>query len=365
MTDKDNIYGKYTNSKLKNLSPYTVTKDESIKIHLDANENYADIPEWLKDKVAENIKKVNFNRYPDVMADKLVEKYSAVIGVDKNKIVCGNGSDELINIIMNSFLSKGDKAVAFIPDFSMYSFYGEIIEADMFSIEKNAEDFSVDLNRIAELVKREKIKLVIFSNPCNPSGQLIEKCAVEKFLCECPCLVVVDEAYMDFSNDPEGSTLCREEYFDKYPNLIILKTLSKAYGLASLRLGFMLSSQYYIDIIKATKSPYNVNSLSQAAGETVLSEPEFLKERIAQLKLWKAELQDKLLSLLSDKSRFMVYSTQTNFIYIKTEEAKEIYAYLLNRGIKVRLMEGFLRITSGSAEENETLAREVKNYIEE
>lgn len=361
----NNKYEKYINPKLKNLSPYTIVKEDGINIRLDANENYADIPDWLKEKVAENIKKIKFNRYPDVMAEKLVEKYSAIIGVDKNKIVCGNGSDELINIIMNSFLSKGDKAIALTPDFSMYSFYGEIIEAEMFNIEKETEDFGVDLNRIAELVKRENVRLVIFSNPCNPSGQIIEKTVLENFLGECPCLVVVDEAYMDFSNAPEENTLCREEYFEKYPNLIVLKTLSKAYGLAALRLGFMLSSQYYIDIIKATKSPYNINSLSQAAGETVLSETEFLKERISQLKSWKAELQDKLLALLSDKSRFKVYSTQTNFIYIKTAEAQKIYAYLLARKIKVRLMGKFLRITSGSAEENETLVCELKNYIKE
>lgn len=365
MGDNNNIYEKYTNPKLKNLSPYTVSKEDGIKIRLDANENYADIPEWLKDKVIENIRGINFNRYPDVMAEKLVKKYSAVIGVEKNKIVCGNGSDELINIIMNSFLSKGDKAIAFTPDFSMYSFYGGIIEADIFNIEKDNKDFSVDLDKILELVKREDIKLVIFSNPCNPSGQLIEKAVLENFLCGCPCLVVIDEAYMDFSNESEKNTLCREEYFDKYPNLIVLKTMSKAYGLASLRLGFMLSSQYYVDIIKATKSPYNVNSLSQAAGEAILSEPEFLKERIAELKRGKAELQDRLLSLLNDNTRFKVYATQTNFIYIKTAEAKEIYAYLLHRGIKIRRMNGFLRITSGSAEENETLLYELNNYMKE
>ena len=345
----------FLSEKIKKIKPYSLNNDiTNFRIRLDANESFINLPEFIVREINKAVANIDFNRYPDFLASDLIKKYAGTIGIDGKYIVAGNGSDELINIIINSFLSKGDKILTFTPDFSMYAFYSEIIEAEIIRIEKkSSEDFNIDFEKIAEIVKEQGVKVVIFSNPCNPTGKLTDKAILEKFLREVDALVIIDEVYMTFCDDSENQSFIKD--FNDYPNLIILKSLSKAFGLASIRTGFAIANEVFINVLKSTKSPYNLNAVSQKIAETVLSYMDYIDENAKLIKENKAELEYEM-RRISDLYGYKVHETQTNFVVIETDKAGEIFEYLLNNGILIRqLNDRFLRITTGSKEENKDL----------
>ena len=375
----------FLNPKIKKFQPYSLNGEidlSKIEIRLDANESFANLPDYIIQDIQENIKKMNFNRYPDPSAKDLTKKYSEYLKISENvdvdikNIAAGNGSDELLSIIINSFLSKGDKILTFTPDFSMYAFYGDIIEADVIKIQKNGSDnFAIDFEKIANKVNKENVKLVVFSNPCNPTGQFESKKILEKFIKSVNAVVILDEVYMSFADcrgDPAWSPENKKSKqtqsfiydFLEYPNLIIMKSLSKSIGLASIRVGFALSNDIFINMIKTIKSPFNVNAISQKIAEIVLCYPDYLTERLKSIKENKKNLQIEIKNLFADKKDYKIYDTQTNFILIETEKAKEIFGFLLENKILVRNFGSkFLRITTGSAEENSKLINCLKEYL--
>ena len=354
------------NPKINKFEPYSLNSEidlNKIEIRLDANESFANLPDYIIEDINKNISKIKFNRYPDPSALDLTKKYAEYLKISENaeidikNIAVGNGSDELLNIIINAFLSKGDKILTFAPDFSMYAFYGDIIEADVIKVQKTGENnFAIDFDEIAGRINREHIKLVVFSNPCNPTGRLESKEILEKFIRSVNCVVIVDEVYMSFADDKENQSFLYD--FLEYPNLIIMKSLSKSIGLASIRVGFALSNEIFINLIKTIKSPFNVNAVSQKIAETVLCYPGELAKRLESIKANKKNLQINIKNLLSDKKEFKIYDTQTNFILIETKKAKRIFNFLLENKILVRnISDKFLRITTGSLEENERLIK--------
>jgi len=361
----------YLNPKINKFEPYSLNSEidlNKIEIRLDANESFSNLPDYIVEDIQNNIKKINFNRYPDPFAVDLIKKYSEYIKVGENvdvdikNIAVGNGSDELLSILINSFLSNGDKILTFTPDFSMYAFYGEIIEADVIKIQKNgSDDFAIDFDEIANKINNENIKLVVFSNPCNPTGQLIQKNILENFIKNVNIPVILDEVYMSFADDKENQSFLYD--FLEYPNLMILKSLSKAIGLASIRIGFALSNEIFINMIKTIKSPFNVNAVSQKIAETVIGYPNYLNERLKLIKENKKDLQINIKNLFADKKDCKIYDTETNFILIETKKAKNIFDYLLNNKILVRnIGNKYLRITTGSREENEKLIKCLEVY---
>ena len=350
------------NPKINKFEPYSLNADVTdFEIRLDANESFANLPDYITENILENIRSIDFNRYPDPFAVNLIKKYAEYLkasenaDVDVKNIAAGNGSDELLSILINGFLSKGDKILTFTPDFSMYAFYGDIIEANVIKVQKSGnDDFAIDFDEIADRINRENIKLAVFSNPCNPTGQLISKETLEKFIKSVNIPVILDEVYMSFADKAQSFI----NDFLEYPNLIIMKSLSKSIGLASIRVGFALSNETFINMIKTIKSPFNVNAISQKIAETVLCYPDYLNGRLESIKENKKNLQASIKNLIADKKYYKIYDTHTNFILIETEKAKEIFDFLLENGILVRNFGGkFLRITTGSAEENEKLIK--------
>jgi len=362
--------GNYLNPKIEKFEPYSLNSDiTDFEIRLDANESFSNLPDYIVDDIQENIKKLNFNRYPDPFAIDLIKKYSIYLKVGENvdvdvkNIAVGNGSDELLSILINSFLSKGDKILTFTPDFSMYAFYGDIIEADVIKVQKDSVDnFAIDFDEIENRINKENVKLVVFSNPCNPTGQLVDKNILEKFVKSVNIPVILDEVYMSFADDKENQSFLYD--FLDYPNLIVLKSLSKSIGLASIRVGFALSNEVFINMIKTIKSPFNVNSVSQKIAGTVLNYPEYLNQRLKEIKENKKNLQIDLKNLFANKKDFKVFETETNFILIETDKAKEIFDFLLRNKILVRNVGNkFLRITAGSCEENKKLTECIEKYF--
>ncbi|MDP4121206.1 MAG: histidinol-phosphate transaminase [Bacillota bacterium] len=342
------------NDKIKNLEPYE-PNDSGYKVRLDANESYFNLPENIKDEICEKLRTMDFNRYPDPMAKKVTKAFADFYKVNPEIVTAGNGSDELISVILSAFLKKGEKVLTVSPDFSMYAFYSQIFEDICVSLPKE-NGLKIDVDKLINTANTENAALIIFSNPCNPTGQGISKQEVRKILKSVDALVVLDEAYMDFW-EQEQSLLSEVEDYD---NLIILRTASKAVGMASIRLGFAVANKKITKVLKAVKSPYNVNAFSQLAGEILYSHKDFLQNNQKSIVNAKENLYNELKSL----GNFEIVDTVTNFLLIKTVKAKLIFEYLLSKSIAVRLMGDMLRITVGSEEENEALISALKAYFD-
>ena len=343
------------NDKIINLVPYEPISG-TYKIRLDANECPTTLPDDIRDEIKAGLDSLDFNRYPDPMATALVHSFAEYYGLNPAFVTAGNGSDELIFLIESAFLEKGDKMLVVSPDFSMYQFYSSICEVECDTFIKN-DALNIDVDALIDKVNRDDIKLLLFSNPCNPTGRGITAEQARKLVTSVNALVILDEAYMDFWDQ----SLLGE--VGQYSNLIIFRTASKAIGSAALRLGFAVANETISRAVKAVKSPYNVNSFSQMAGTIVYRHKEMLENRLKALVKNRETLYNGLLEL-SKNSDFVVYESVANFVFVKTGHAKEIFEYLKERSIVIRLMGGYLRITAGTGEEVAAVLDSIKEYLE-
>ncbi len=344
------------NDKIKDLKPYEPIKGD-YRIRLDANESYFNLSDDLMQKINDAIKNVNFNRYPDALATDLCQSFADLYNLNINEVVAGNGSDELISILFTAFLMKGQTYAFFERDFSMYSFYGSLSECREIVL-KNEEDFSLDVDKCIEICKNEKVDLLIFSNPCNPTSLGVTKEEVLKIVKSLEnTLVIADEAYMDFWDQ---SVL---DEINNYDNLLVLKTCSKAVGLASMRVGFAVGNEKLVSAIKAVKSPYNTDTLSQLIATIVLKDKEYCKARFNDI-IEATNESVKIFEKLADKHGLELLKSKTNFIVIKTDKSKAIHKYLLENGIAIRAFNDFLRITAGAKEDMLELAKYIDEFLD-
>ena len=343
------------NDKIKNLVPYEPISG-TYDIRLDANECPDNLPEEIRAQFAQKVRDIAFNRYPDPLASSLVNSFAEYYDVDPAMVTAGNGSDELIFLIESAFMQKGDKMLVVSPDFSMYNFYSSICEVSCRSFLKGSS-LEIDVDALIETVNREKIDLVIFSNPCNPTGKGITRAEAKKLVKSVGALVILDEAYMDFWTE----SLLDE--VGAYSNLIIFRTASKLVGSAALRLGFAVANPTISRAIKAVKSPYNVNSVSQALGEIVYRQKEYLQKRQKMIVNNKEMLYNGLTEIADAQDDMIVYSSVANFVFVKTDRSREIWEYLKSRSIVVRLMGEYLRITAGTADEVASVLRALGDYV--
>ncbi len=346
------------NKKLKDLIPYDpITGNYDVRV--DANESPYDLDEGTKDKIKSALDNILFNRYPDPMAKGAIKAFADLYAVNPDFVTASNGSDELISIISSTFLETGDRVVTLSHDFSMYAFYGSIYETEALVFEKE-EDLTIDVNKLIRFCNESKAKMLIFSNPCNPTSLGLDRDDVEKLLrcIDSSCLVVLDEAYMDFWSE---SML---EDVEEYDNLIILKTCSKALGLAGIRLGFAVAGKKITTALRAVKSPYNTDTVSQTIGEIVLKEKEMLSERLAKIIAGRNDLYVAISFLAQSSDKISeVYKTVTNFVFVKTDYATEIYEKMLEKSIAIRKFNGFIRISTGTEEENARIINALKEIL--
>ncbi len=344
--------------KVRELEPYEPIKGE-YKIRLDANESFYNMPDEIKTEIKKIIDETNFNRYPDPLASGLINSFADYYSISSELVTATNGSDEMLYLLASAMLEKGSKVVVAEPDFSMYAFYSFLSENQIEVYQKN--DLEIDVDELISFINDKKADMVIFSNPCNPTGRGINKEDARMLVKGAgDCLVVLDEAYMDFWNE---SIL---DEADKYDNLIVLKTASKAVGMASIRLGFAVANKTITKALRAVKSPYNVNTLSQKIGECVYKHKELLQQRRDDIIKNTAALESGLRKITENYSLpFEIYSTYANFVFVKTERAKDIFEYLLENSIAVRYFGKYsaLRITSGTEEENKALLVQFEQYI--
>lgn len=344
------------NDKIKDLKPYDPVQ-ERYRIHLDANESFLTLPEEILDEAKQALEEMSFNRYPDPAAAELCRAFAAYYNVDAANVVAGNGSDELISVIFSGFLEKGDSFATIEPDFSMYAFNGTLHEGRHVTIKKRP-DFTLDIDNIIKTCNNEGVKLLIFSNPCNPTSVVCPKSEIRRLLNGVNALVILDEAYMDFSDE----SLLDE--VEEYDNLIILRTCSKAIGMAAMRLGFSVSQPALANAMRAIKSPYNVNSISQSLGTIVLSHPEVLEEAKRILLNSAAELLGGIRDILLEyPGRFKLLQGEANFAALDMSDGRELYSCLEKQGIAVRYTGGLIRITCGQPEENMVFLQALRNYL--
>ncbi|MBZ5856644.1 histidinol-phosphate transaminase [Flavihumibacter profundi] len=337
---------------IKALVPYSSARDEfkgEASIFLDANENSLGSPltKW-------------YNRYPDPMQWAIKEKLSVVKGVPPQHIFLGNGSDECIDILIRAFCEPAlDNIIIVPPTYGMYEVSANINNVDIKKVPLTP-DFQLDLQALEEAVD-DHTKMIFLCSPNNPTGNSLNREEVEILLNNYFGIVVMDEAYVNFSR--QKSYLLEME---DYPNLVVLQTLSKAWGLAALRVGMAFASKPIIDIMNKIKPPYNINQASQDLVLKALDEVEQVNEMIRVLVQERTKLEDTLPKL---DCVLAVYPSDANFLLVKVTEAKKIYQYLLDQGIVVRdrsnviLCEGCLRITVGTENENVALLNALKFYI--
>jgi histidinol-phosphate aminotransferase len=334
------------------LQAYSSARDEYTGkegMFLDANENPF---EW------EGLPGVN--RYPDPYQQKLKELISGIKHIEKEKIFLGNGSDEAIDLLIRAFCEPGkDSIIILPPTYGMYEVSANIHNVGIKRIQLNS-NFQLDSQRI--LVEADdKDKMLFICSPNNPTANLIERKAILDMLRQFKGIVVVDEAYIDFA--PEGSSLIAE--LKNYPNLVILQTFSKGWGMAGLRLGMAFASAELIRLLNKIKPPYNINLLTQNAAIKALSKPEKLNQWVGILLAERQKLQEALQTLPYVER---VYPSNANFLLVKMAKAREVYHYLLDQLIIVRdrskviLCDDCLRITVGSSTENIALIKALENY---
>jgi histidinol-phosphate aminotransferase len=347
-------------SKLESLKNYEVHK-ENYNIKLDANESFLAPPKRLLDKFKEILSDIEINRYPDSDSEQLRKLYAQFCNVKESNVIVGNGSDELIHVIINGVLKKGEKILTLKPDFSMYKFYTSLIEGNVIELELD-ENMKISTDRIIEKAAEEDVKIIIFSNPNNPTGSVLPNEEILKIVKGSNALVVVDEAYNEFY----GQTMI--DNIDEFDNLVVLRTASKAIGLAAARLGFLIAREELIFKIIRAKSPFNVNGLTQALGEIVLSERGIISENVRNIISEREYLFNQLIKIeeaSADERLFKVYPTEANFVYLKTEKAEEIHRKLLDMSISIRIFNSEnLRITVGSHNENKVLITALNRILE-
>lgn len=323
-----------------NMKPYSSARDEfkgEASVFLDANENP------LNDK---------YNRYPDPLQWVLKEKITGVKGIAPEHIFLGNGSDEPIDLVIRIFCEpRIDNIVAIDPTYGMYQVCADVNDVEYRKVLLD-ENFDLDADKLLEKADRNT-KLIFLCSPNNPTGNLLNRKEIEKILSSFSGIVIVDEAYIDFASE---TTWLNE--LDKYPNLIILQTFSKAWGLAAVRLGMAFASPEIIKLFNKVKYPYNVNILTQNFVSGELDKLELRKEWISTLLKGRDYLKNELPKLSFVEK---IYPTDANFLLVKVDDANRLYKQLADKGVIVRnrnsvsLCAGCLRITVGTDEENKTL----------
>ena len=330
------------------LTPYDPSEGV-YRVRLDANESFLLPTDADRQRMARAAADVALNRYPDPLARELCDAFGRLYGVDPRLVTAGNGSDELISVILSSFLKKGEKVLTVAPEFSMYRFYTAITETPCLTLEKDAA-LRIDPDEVIRVIRKEGVRLFIFSNPCNPTSVGLEREAVRRILRETEALIVLDEAYMDFWDQ---SLLPEVEAYD---NLILLRTCSKALGLAALRVGFAVANERLTGLLRAAKSPYNVNAVTQAMATVVLENPLYRETYTELILASRTMLLEGLRKLEAEGLIAQVYDSRTNFAYLRLPGAGEVWDVLADHGILVRRFgDEHLRITAGTESENQDL----------
>lgn len=328
---------------MKTIDAYEV--NNGSKTLLNANECYKNLPENIINEIKDNLEEVLFNRYPDNSANLLTKTYSNAFNINEGNFIFGNGSDEMLGLVIGLNINEGKKLYTLTPDFSMYDYYTSFHGGDMVK-------YPIDLDKgfnVDDFIKKGKednVSIIIFSNPNNPTGTLVSKDDIKKILNSFNIPVIIDEAYGEFCD------CSMVDEIDNYQNLYVTKTLSKAYGVAGIRLGMIISNKGNIDTLRDMKVPYNVNSVTQYIGSIILNHKEELDVYSKEIIKRRDNFYNEIIN--RKYKDLVVYPSHANFIYGKSSMKDELVTNMLSNGISIRnYKDDSFRITIGSEIEME------------
>lgn len=335
---------------IRSFTPYNANQ-QPYRIKLDANESPFNLPLAVREKLSEFIRNdPQLNLYPDTDSIQLRKTISEHWNVDADGIIVGTGSDQLIQVMTNVFIGVGDKVIYPVPSFSMYRDACLIAGGTPVKYLLNPDErYAYSKETIIETYKTEKPKIIYICNPNNPTGNIMPISDVLEVVKYCrESIVVVDEAYAEFCDNTVIP------YVKEYENLLVLRTFSKAYGLAGIRCGYSISSKKLANAVNLARPPYNISSLSQYIAQLVLSDKEEINKNIEYL----IEQREWMIGKLAKIKGVEVYQSYANFILVKVDNCIAVYNRLCEKGIFVRtfgqapLLAGCLRISIGTNEQN-------------
>lgn len=334
---------------IQDLKPYKMS-ELSCKVKLDANEVNLDLFEERKIIGNES----NLNYYPDDDALELRVRLESYLGIDRNNIIVGNGSSEMIELVLKAYIDSDDYVLSLKPSFSMYKIFTQIYGGNFIGAELN-ENFDVPWEMLKNLGIRKECKVIFLCNPNNPTGKLMDSDKILNLAKSVDAVVVVDEAYIEFSN----KSMCK--YFRECENIVVIRTFSKAFALAGIRVGYMTASNKVIDVIKKVKSPYNLNTLSQKIASKALEKQDLFRERVEKIKSERKYVFDKLEQLGQ-----LPYESEANFIFFKSNIQK-LADKLAKKGVLIRSFcdefESYYRVSIGNNYENRFFIKKLSEVV--
>lgn len=336
---------------LRAFEPYD-PRFSPVRVNLSANENTHPLPAPLAESVAAAVAATPLNRYPDPMANALRDALAERHGTDRAHVIVGNGGDELLFNLLFAFGGPGRAVVTCPPDFAEYANFAAMCETPVVAVPRDAEDFSVDAEAL--LAATRDAALVILTSPNNPTGGLVDRALVERLLAETEALVLVDEAYVEFAGEDESLA----PLVPGNPRLIVLRTLSKAFSLAGLRVGYLVADPGVVDVLGAVRQIYSVDVLAQAVGLAFVERRALLAPVVADI----VAERERLAAGLSTLSGVRVWPSAANFVLARVPNAHRTWERLRDEhSILVRDFssapgtQDCLRLTVGTREENDAL----------
>ncbi len=331
----------------------------TLKAYSSAREEYQGQADVLLD-ANENPYESAFNRYPDPLQRALKAKIAELKGVSSENIFLGNGSDEAIDLLIRAFCEpKEDSILQLDPSYGMYRVSADINDVEVIKVPLTA-DFELEAWSVLRAVS-PNTKIIFICSPNNPSGNVLDHVEILKITRKFEGIVVIDEAYIDFSRDESFL-----EYLSQHKNLIVMQTFSKAWGLAGIRLGMAFAHEEIIAVLNKVKPPYNINSLTQEVALKALANKKQKEQWVGAILDERKKLEARLKELPIVER---IYPSDTNFLLIRFKDSQELLDYLLEEKVILRnrskalLCEGCLRITVGTSDENDRLMKEIEKYI--
>ncbi|MBW6409180.1 histidinol-phosphate transaminase [Clostridium weizhouense] len=336
-----------------------ISIDKKYQIRLNSNESYIDMDNNIMLEIKSNLSNIDLHRYPENSMLEIRELYAKYSGTEAENIIVGNGSDEMLQLIISSLMGKGKKMLTMDPDFVMYDFYVSLFGGEIKKYKvNNISEFNLD--EFIDYGKKHNVDLIMFSNPNNPTGLALSVKEIVRILETFQDkIIVVDEAYYEFY----GESMIH--YINEYKNLIVTRTLSKAWGLAALRVGFLIGNTSILEYLSHKKIPYTVNSYSQAMALIALKYPERVIKNVNQI-IKQRELLFKELKNIEKNASMDIkfYSSKGNFIMGSTSHKKALLDGLNDKGILIRNFQNdTFRITVGSPLENKKVIEGIKDIF--
>lgn len=354
-----NKFLKIIKSSVREMSPYQL-KERQHQIKLNQNESPYDVPNWLKQEILEEFRSMPWNRYPSFTSEKLKMRLSEYLQIEPQRLLVGSGSNELLQILFSIVLTKGKKLLIVAPTFLIYEKLGKVAETEIIQIELK-KDWSFPIEDILQTFSQEHIDLCVISSPNSPTGSFLKNHETAQIIDACPGLIVLDEAYHEFS---ETNGLSAQNNFE---NVIITRTFSKAIGLAGLRIGYMMAHPSLIEEANKAKLPANLNIFSEFVALKLLDHIDLVHQNIQKV----LDERERLYQRLFRIDTVTVFPSRGNFFMMDTPyPASIVFEGLLKFGVLVRdiskyhpRLQNKLRITIGTPSENDVLVKALEGVM--